>query len=114
MVFLQVRWPELPARVWFGDRTAPTYDTSAVLASLERGFQPVTAKLRSRRCSTPRIRREGGLLTLLNSPVFFVLAVVIMVVVLAWALFRAGKRDQAASARGSLRVCSHFRIGQIR
>ena len=62
----------------------------------------------------PAYQGEHSLLTLLNSPVFLVLAVVIMVVVLAWAVFPSRQADQAASARGSLRVCSHFRIGQIR
>jgi hypothetical protein len=77
----------------YGSETAPepTYDTAAVLATLERGYQPVTVKL-GPQVLNPAYHGERGLLTILNSPVFLVLAVVVMVVVLAWALFRAGKR----------------------
>jgi hypothetical protein len=80
-------------RLLYGSETAPgpAYDTAAVLASLERGFQPLPVNL-GPQISNPAYRSEGGLLTFLNSPVFLGLAVVIMVMVLAWALFRAGVR----------------------
>jgi hypothetical protein len=80
-------------RLEYGSETAPepSYDTAAVLASLKSGYQPVTAKL-GPQIDNPAYTPERGLLTVLNSPIFLALAVVIMVAVLAWALFRAGKR----------------------
>jgi hypothetical protein len=80
-------------RLEYGSETspAPAYDTAAVLASLDRGFQPITVNL-GPQVSNPAYRSEGGLLRFLNSPVFLVLVVVLMVMVLAWALFRAGAR----------------------
>jgi hypothetical protein len=37
-------------------------------------------------------RRERGLRDILGGPAFLALAIVVMVIVLAWALFRAGQR----------------------
>jgi hypothetical protein len=70
---------------------APQYDTAAVLASLHRGFQPVAVKL-GPQIVNPGYRAESGLRDLLNSPIFLTFAIVAMVLVLAWALFRAGQR----------------------
>jgi hypothetical protein len=68
----------------------PHYDTAAVLAVLNRGFHPVTAKL-GPQISNPGYRTDRGLGGILDSPVFLTLAIVAMVAVLAWALFRAGR-----------------------
>ena len=79
-------------RLEYGSETAqaPSYDTAAVLASLDRGYQPVSAKL-GPEVPIPGYRGRGGLEAFLNSPLFLILAIVVMVLVLAWALFRAGK-----------------------
>jgi hypothetical protein len=70
---------------------APSYDTAAVLASLNRGYEPLSVKL-GPRVPNPGYRGRGGLEAFLNSPLFLILAIVAMVLVLAWALFRAGTR----------------------
>jgi hypothetical protein len=69
----------------------PHYDTAAVLASLRRGFQPVTVKL-GPQIANPGYKTERGLRDIVNSAVFLAVAVVLMVLVLAWALLRAGQR----------------------
>jgi hypothetical protein len=80
-------------RVEYGSETAepPQYDTAAVLGSLQKGFQPVTVKL-GPQVANPGYKTVRGPLAILNSKVFLALAIVLMVVVLAWALFRAGQR----------------------
>jgi hypothetical protein len=69
---------------------APSYDTAAVLASLDRGYEPLSVKL-GPEVPITGYRGGGGLQAFLNSPGFLILAIVVMVLVLAWALFRAGK-----------------------
>jgi len=80
-------------RVDYGSEAAeaPRYDTVAVLASLHKGFQPVTVKL-GPQIANPGYKTTHGWRDILNSTVFLVLAIVVMVLVLAWALFRAGQR----------------------
>jgi hypothetical protein len=80
-------------RVEYGSDTAesPRYDTAVVLAPLQRGFQPVTVKL-GPQIANPGYRAERGLRNILNSALFLTLAIVAMVLVLAWALLRAGQR----------------------
>ena len=80
-------------RVEYGSDTAepPRYDTAAVLASLHKGFEPVTVKL-GPQIANPGYKTTRGSRDILNSTVFLVLAIVVMVLVLAWALFRAGQR----------------------
>ena len=80
-------------RVEYGSDTAepPSYDTAAVLGSLQRGFQPVPVKL-GPQIANPEYKTGRGPGNLLNSTLFLALAVVVMVLVLAWALFRAGQR----------------------
>ncbi|HKI20197.1 MAG TPA: DUF3999 family protein [Isosphaeraceae bacterium] len=80
-------------RVEYGSDTAesPQYDTAAVLASLRPGFQPVDARLGAQ-VENPRYREVRGLGDLLNNAIFLTLAIVLMVVVLGWILFRAGQR----------------------
>ncbi len=80
-------------RIEYGSDTAkpPQYDTAAVLASLSRGYQPVSVKL------GPQIVNRwfaagGHLRGILRSTVFLTLAIVVMVLALGWALFRAGQR----------------------
>jgi hypothetical protein len=78
-------------QVQYGSNTAdtPKYDTGAVLGSLQKGFQPVTLKM-GPQVTNPEYKPGRG--NLLNSTVFLALAIVVMVLVLAWALFRAGQR----------------------
>jgi len=80
-------------RVEYGSDTAdsPQYDTAAVLASLHRGFQPVPVTL-GPKIANPGSKTERGLRDIVNSAVFLTVAIVVMVLVLAWALFRAGRR----------------------
>ena len=80
-------------RVEYGSDTAesPRYDTATVLASLHRGFQPVTVKL-GPQIANPGYQPGRGSRNILNSTVFLVVAIIVMVIVLGWALFRAGER----------------------
>ncbi len=80
-------------RVEYGSDTAekPQYDTATVLASLNRGFRPVDAKL-GPEVAIPGYRSGRGLGGFLDSPAFLTLAIIAMVAVLAWFLFRAGQR----------------------
>jgi hypothetical protein len=80
-------------RVEYGSDTAqpPSYDTASVLGSLQKGFQPVTLKL-GQEVADPGYKPAGGLSDLFNNRVFLTLAIIVMVLVLAWALFRAGQR----------------------
>jgi hypothetical protein len=79
--------------VEYGSETAqpPSYDTAAVLGSLQKGFQPVTLKL-GQEVANPGFKSVRGPGNLLNNRVVLALAIVVMVLVLAWALFRAGQR----------------------
>jgi len=80
-------------RIEYGSDTAdlPRYDTAAVLAALHPGFQPVDARLGAQ-VENPRYREVRGLGDWLNNAIVLTLAIVVMVVVLGWILFRAGKR----------------------
>ena len=80
-------------RVDYGSETAepPQYDTAAVLASLSRGYEPVSVKL-APQVANSGYRPERGFLGIFNSTVFLALAIVAMVLALGWALFRAGQR----------------------
>ncbi len=80
-------------RLDYGSQTAPApeYDTAAVLSSLKQGFHPASAAL-GPQVSNPSYRGDRDPLAFLNSPVFLVIAIAIMVLVLASALFRAGMR----------------------
>jgi hypothetical protein len=61
-----------------------------VLGSLKRGYHPVSVKL-GPQVANPAYRGDRSLQAFFNSPLFLILACVAMVLVLAWALFRAGK-----------------------
>ncbi len=79
-------------RLEYGSDTAelPAYDTAAVLGSLQRGYHPVSVKL-GPQVANPAYHGDRSLQAFFNSPLFLILAIVAMVLVLAWALFRAGK-----------------------
>jgi hypothetical protein len=80
-------------RLEYGSDTmeSPRYDTAAVLASLERGYQPVAVKLGTQ-IAVPGYRTKRGLRDLINSGAFLGLAIIVMVLVLTWVLYRAGQR----------------------
>jgi hypothetical protein len=80
-------------RVEYGSDTMepPLYETAAVLASLSRGYQPVTVKL-GQQIAISEFRAERGFRDILSSTVFLSLSIVVMVLALGWALFRAGQR----------------------
>jgi hypothetical protein len=91
LVFLSA--PGRTYGVEYGSDTAepPRYDTAAVLASLSNGYRPATVKL-GPQIANRGYRGERGLRDNIGGPVILTLAIVVMVVVLAWALFRAGQR----------------------
>ena len=98
----QVPGPDLPARVWLGHGREP-----AVRHGGRAGFAEPRLSSRDRETGTasiqPRLpRAKAALLALLNSPVFLTLAIVVMVLVLAWALFRAGMRIKKLPQQESL------------
>ncbi len=80
-------------RLYYGSDSAefPSYDTAAVLASLGPHYEPTETGLGPESID-PGFRPTGGWRKLLNSPAVLTLAIVLMVVVLAWVLFRAGAR----------------------
>ena len=80
-------------RVEYGSDAAeaPRYDAAAVLASLRPGFQPVDARL-GNQVENPQYRETRGPRDLLNNAIVLTVAIVLMVVVLGWILFRAGQR----------------------
>ncbi len=87
--------PAKAYRVFYGSETAaaPKYEAATVLATLRKDNPPVVAKLGVQADNT----EFGGepshpVLGLLNNWVFLGTAIGLMVVVLAWCLFRAGRR----------------------
>jgi hypothetical protein len=80
-------------RLEYGSEKArlPSYDTADVLASLKQGYSPFYVKL-GPQTANPAFRPERSPFAFLNGSFFLTLAIGIMVVVLAWALFRAGER----------------------
>jgi hypothetical protein len=82
-------------RLVYGSDTAeaPRYDTAAVLASLGPGYEPKAVRP-GEQVETPgsQGRREIGLRDLINNPIVLTLAMILMILVLGWVLFRAGKQ----------------------
>ena len=70
---------------------APRYDTAAVLASLGTGYQANEATL-GPQVNIPGYREGTSIGKLLNSSIVLFLALGLMIVVLGWLLFRAGKQ----------------------
>jgi hypothetical protein len=81
--------------VYYGSESAktPQYEAAAVLATLQRDYQPVEARL-GPQTKNPAFGGEPGpsVAKVLNNWIFLGAAIGLMVVVLAWGLFRAGKR----------------------
>jgi hypothetical protein len=82
-------------RVFYGSETAesPKYEASTVLSALRRDFQSVETKLGSQ-VENAAFAGESGtaLLKPLNNWIFLGAAIALMVAVLAYGLFRAGRR----------------------
>ncbi len=68
---------------------SPHYDTAAVLTSLGPRYQPVETGLGGE-VKAQGFRHRTTWRNLLNSPAVLTLALALMIVVLAWVLFRAG------------------------
>ena len=85
-------------RVCYGSETAkqPRYDTSAVLAAMDREYHPVEVRPGPQAENPEFGREEAGspltLRTLFDSPVFLVAVICLTAVVLGWALVRAARR----------------------
>ncbi|MDP2392918.1 MAG: hypothetical protein Q8N35_12740 [Methylococcaceae bacterium] len=69
----------------------PHYDTAPIQELLRRGYQSMAANLSPESATTP-IEDKFDFVRLLNSKLFLGLAIGLMVVVLGWSLYRAGKR----------------------
>ncbi len=71
---------------------SPQYDTAALQSALGRGFQPLTAKLGPQAASSAPVKKPVALKSVLNNPLVLGTAAAVLVAVLAWALFHAGRR----------------------
>jgi hypothetical protein len=87
--------PDTEYRVLYGSETAtaPVYDTAAVLASLEGGYQPIAATL-GEESSNPDFDKSSdvALFAFLESKLLLGGVVALMVVVLGFVLFQAVRR----------------------
>ncbi len=84
-----------PYRVFYGSETAqaPKYEAAAVLGALGKGFQPIEARLGAQTDNTKYAGESNLMLSkLLNNWIFLGAAIALMVVVLGWGLFCAGRR----------------------
>jgi hypothetical protein len=81
-------------RAYYGSETAqtPTYEASRVLGALRRDFQPTTVQLGEQVKNTDFGGEPGfALRKLLNNWIFLTAVIILMVAVLSWTLFRAGR-----------------------
>jgi hypothetical protein len=96
--------PSAKYRLFYGSESAkaPAYDTEAVRESIGRGYQPVAARL-SGQIAGPSVPETAGqtIRGLLNNWLVLGGVIVILVVVLGWGLYRAGRRiDQLPKDAG--------------
>ncbi len=84
--------PNRRYHVEYGSDTAgsPRYDTAAVLSYVRPGLAPAEASLGAQ-AENPGYRPARDVRGLLGRPIVLIVALALMVVVLAWALVRAGK-----------------------
>lgn len=79
--------------VYGADEVArPTYDTAPITAALQQGFPPVDAPLSPPSANPQYTPAPLTFSRVLNHPVFLGVAIGLMVLVLGWGLFRAGRR----------------------
>ena len=82
-------------RVYYGSEIAqmPKYEAAEVLPALRRDFRPIEARLGPQFKNSAFGGESGATVgKVLNNWIFLGAAIVLMVVVLAWGLFRAGRR----------------------
>ena len=84
--------PNRRYHVEYGSETAdpPRYDTAAVLSYMRPGFATAEASL-GNAIANPDYRPGRSVRGWLDRPIVLIVAIALMVVVLAWALLRAGK-----------------------
>ena len=89
-------YPKRGYRLFYGaeEMPAPAYDLAPVLALLRQGFQPLAGKLGAQ-AENPDYRRRAGWGRVLNHKAFLVAVIGVMVAVLAWGLYRTGRRVEA-------------------
>ncbi|MCS7305490.1 MAG: hypothetical protein NZ602_10345 [Thermoguttaceae bacterium] len=93
--------PQESYQLYYGANSVghPQYDIAHVLTSLRSGAEPVQAKLQAQaNTQTPQMPpaqpRPLSLLAILNHPLFFLTAIVVVVIILAWGLIFASRRIQ--------------------
>ncbi|MDD5676496.1 MAG: hypothetical protein PHW60_00715 [Kiritimatiellae bacterium] len=86
--------PDLGMRVYYGSEAAgaPSYDTATVLASLGKGVQGVEGKLLPQQANPVFRSSTLGSRRILESKGLFIAAVCLVVALLGWGLFRAGRK----------------------
>jgi hypothetical protein len=87
--------PGVAYHLAYGSETAkaPSYDTLALRESLGRGYQPVQFTL-AEQVTQPGVSEPAGgrLRNLLNEPLFLGGGILFLIALLAWTLYRAGRR----------------------
>lgn len=86
--------PSRTYRVYYGSDTAttPKYEAATVLATLRQESAPVSARLGTQTENAELGETSHGLRDLFNNWIFLGVALCLMVVVLGWCLYRAGRR----------------------
>lgn len=81
-------------RLYYGNDKAESarYDTASIRELLRRGYPGIEAGLDAEEVASEAIERPPDMSELLNSRWFLAGAIVIMLAVLAWSLYRVGKR----------------------
>jgi hypothetical protein len=82
-------------RLFYGSETAkvPSYDTAAMSESLGKGYRPIPASLSEQFANAGASEPAGAAVRgLLNNPLALGALIVVLVAVLAWGLYRAGRR----------------------
>ena len=97
--------PGVAYRLSYGSEAtkAPTYDTATLRESLARGYQPVAVRL-SRQATQSGASEPTGIVMrrVLNNPFVLGGVILLLVAVLVWGLYRAGRRiDQLPKEPGS-------------
>jgi hypothetical protein len=93
VLFLAV--PDTTFRLFYGSATAktPSYDTAAMQESLSKGYRPRTASLHGELANSGATAPPGqAARNLVNNPLILGGLIVVLVAVLAWGLYRAGRR----------------------
>jgi hypothetical protein len=87
--------PDASYRLSYGAETAkaPNYDTAALRESLGKGYQPVSARLGGQVARSGMSEPAGSAVRrLFNNPLVLGAVIVVLVAILGWGLYRAGRR----------------------